>query len=153
MNKTEQQRKRLKHFALKNLGKLYKYAVKKSEIGKFFDCSSLTQYLYKRIGIEIPRSTILQASCGKVIKPRKQGPIFKKTDLKTGDLLFFKGTKGHYNKEFPEGIGHLLMYLDAGKFIHAAGNGKPSTQKVKLESFEKIIKRKDFRLAKRILKD
>ncbi len=83
----EQKKKRILYFALKQLGKPYKYAAKKYEIGKFFDCSSLTQYLYKRIGIELPRSTILQAECGKIIPARKKPPFFKPEDLEIGDLL------------------------------------------------------------------
>lgn len=151
--KSEKLRERLKLFALKKLGTPYKYGVKKSEIGKFFDCSSLVQYLYRRIGIELPRSTILQAGCGKIIPHRKKPPIFKPEDLRIGDLLFFKGSKGHYNKKFPEGIGHVAMYLGDGLFIHASGHGSRNSQKVKLEKFEKVISRDDFRIAKRIIKD
>jgi len=147
----EKKRKRLLHFALKQLGKPYKYAAKKSEIGKMFDCSSLTQYLYKRVGINLPRSTILQAECGKIIPSRKKPPFFKPEDLEIGDLLFFKGTKGHYNKKFPYGIGHVAMYLGNKKFIHASGHGSLKNQKVKLENFDKIVNRKDFQIAKRIL--
>lgn len=153
IKKSEKLRRRLKHFALKKLGTPYKYGVKKSEIGKFFDCSSLVQYLYRRIGIELPRSTILQAARGRVIPPRSGPEIFKPEDLKIGDLLFFKGSKGHYNKKFPEGIGHVTMYLGDGWFIHASGHGPRNNQKVKLEKFEKVISRADFRIAKRIIKD
>ena len=147
-----QKKQRLIHFALKNLGKPYKYGVKKHEIGRFFDCSSFTQYLYKRIGILIPRSTILQASLkdgGKKVSPRKKGIIFKPEDLKTGDLLFFKRTKGHFNEEYPNGIGHVFMYLENGNFIHATGMGQKTG--VKIEKFQNVISEKDFRIAKRIL--
>jgi cell wall-associated NlpC family hydrolase len=165
----EQKRNRLIFFAKKQLGKPYKWGVKKSEIGKYFDCSSFTQYLYKRIGIELPRTTVLQAYHGKTIKSTKKPPYLNEKDLKTGDLLFFKGEKGHYTKEFPNGIGHIIMYLENGKFIHASANGnipsynvglnlkkkiiKGKNHGVKLESFSKIINKKDFQLAKRILKD
>lgn len=147
----KQKQKRLVYFAFKQLGKPYKYAAKKYEIGKFFDCSSLTQYLYRRIGIEIPRSTILQAEIGKIIPHRRKPPFFKPEDLQIGDLLFFKGTKGHYNKKFPNGIGHVTMYLGNKKFIHASGHGSTKNQKVKLEKFEKIVNRRDFQVAKRII--
>jgi len=147
----EQKQKRLFYFALKQVGKPYKYAAKKYEIGKFFDCSSLIQYLYKRIGVDLPRSTILQAEYGKVIPTRKKPPFFKPEDLKIGDLLFFKGSKGHYNKKFPNGIGHEIMYLGNKKFIHASGNDSRKDKKVKLENFNKIVCRRDFQIAKRIL--
>ena len=152
-NKTEKQRERLKYFALKKLGVPYKYAVKKSEIGKFFDCSSLTQYLYRRIGIEIPRSTILQASCGRMIPARKHGLVFKPKDLKVGDLLFFKGERGHYTKEFPQGIGHVEMYLGNGKLIEACGHSRENNRGVRLINLKKELKRQDFCLIKRVLKN
>ena len=151
--KSDKQRERLRRFALKKLGAPYKYAVKKSEIGKLFDCSSLTQYLYRRIGIEIPRSTILQASCGRMVPTRKHGLMFQPKDLKVGDLLFFKGEKGHYNKEFPQGIGHLEMYLGNGKLIEACGHGRENNHKVRLINLKKELKRGDFCLVKRILKN
>jgi len=165
----EQKRERLIFFAKKQIGKPYKWGVKKSEIGKFFDCSSFTQYLYRRIGIELPRTTVLQAYHGQIIKVAQKPPFFQEKDLKIGDLLFFKGEKGHYTKEFPNGIGHIVMYLGNGKFIHATTDkGVPSysigldlknkvmpgkESGVKIENFSKIINRKDFQIAKRILND
>ena len=165
----EQKRKRLIYFAKKQIGKPYKWGVKKSEIGKYFDCSSFTQYLYKRIGVELPRTTVLQAYHGQIIKAAKKVPFFQEKNLKTGDLLFYKGEKGHYTKEFPNGIGHIAMYLENGKFIHASANGnipsynvglnlkkkiiKGKDHGVKLEDFSKMVNKKDFQLAKRILKD
>ena len=165
----EQKRKRLTYFAKKQIGKPYKWGIKKSEIGKFFDCSSFTQYLYKRIGIELPRTTVLQAYHGKTIKASKTPPYFQEKNIKTGDLFFFKGEKGHYTKEFPNGIGHIAMYLENGKFIHASANGnipsyniglnlkkktiKGKNHGVKLENFSKIAYKKDFQFAKRILND
>lgn len=150
-SQVEKQQKRLIYFALKQLGKPYKYGAKKHEIGRVFDCSSFTQYAYRRIGIELPRSTILQAECGETIPARKKPPFFRREDLQPGDLLFFKGTKGHFNKKFPNGIGHTMMYLGNGLFIHASGSGSKKNQKVKLEKFEKVVNRKDFQIAKRII--
>jgi len=45
------------------------------------------------------------------------------------------------------------MYLGNNKFIHAGGSGSIKNQKVKLEKFDKIVNRKDFRVAKRIIKE
>ncbi len=151
-NNLKNKKEELVKFSLKQLGKPYKYAAKKKDNGKAFDCSSFTQYVYKHIGIDIPRSTILQAEIGKLINPsNNQPPFFKPEDLQPGDLLFFKSTKGHYNKKFPDGIGHVMMYLGNNKFIHASGSGLLKNQKVKLERFDKVVNRKDFRLAKRLL--
>lgn len=165
----EQKRERLVFFAKKQIGKPFKWGIKKHEIGKFFDCSSFTQYLYQRIGIELPRTTVLQAYYGQAIKSAKKPPFFQEKQLKTGDLLFFKGEKGHFTSEFPNGIGHIIMYLGNNKFIHVDSRGRIPTYNiglnmnqriikgknvgVKLESFSKVINRKDFQIAKRILKD
>ena len=41
-------------------------------------------------------------------------------NIKPGDLLFFHGERGFYNKKFPEGIGHVALYTGSDKTIHAA---------------------------------
>jgi cell wall-associated NlpC family hydrolase len=165
----EQKRERLVFFAKKQIGKPFKWGVKKNEIGKFFDCSSFTQYLYKRIGIELPRTTVLQAYHGQIIRATKKPPFFQEKNLKIGDLIFFKSEKGHFTPEFPNGIGHVIMYLGNKKFIHVDSHGQIPTYSiglnikkrvitgknagVKIEKFSKIVNRKDFQIAKRILKD
>ena len=58
---TDQQKKKLVSIAETVLGKPYHYGAKPEEAPETFDCSSFTQYLFKQIGIELPRSTILQA--------------------------------------------------------------------------------------------
>ncbi|MDP3729422.1 MAG: NlpC/P60 family protein [bacterium] len=101
------------------IGIPYKYAVSPEEMGLYFDCSSLTQRLYKHIGIDIPRSTLMQATIGKEI------PIGSKLEI--GDLLFYQDDKGHYNdKLFPNHrnkvyIGHVALYIGNQKAIHATG--------------------------------
>lgn len=51
---------------------------------KGFDCSGLTQYLYKDIDIILPHSAKMQAKKGRKIKLK---------DAKVGDLVFFKNKK------------------------------------------------------------
>ncbi len=68
----EKLRKKLAYFAKKHLGKPYECEAKPWEAPKVFDCSSFTQYLYKRIGIDLPRTAIEQAHLGKEIEPRKE---------------------------------------------------------------------------------
>lgn len=113
------------------LGTPYKYAAQLEEIPKALDCSSFTQEAYKRIHIKIPRSTILQAA--------HAGTEIPLTDaLEEGDLLFFRGSKGHYNDElFPNRqiyIGHVAVYEGGGKAIHAS-----SPQGVIEEELQSII--------------
>ncbi len=147
MRKREKLQKRLVYFAKKHLGKPYKYGAKPHEAPKIFDCSSFIQYLYKRIGIDLPRTSLDQANLGKLIN-------LKKENLQPGDLIFIKGSWGHYNPEFPQGIGHVAMYIGDGKIIHAKwakdrdGSGDGYVRK---DGVEKMINRKDLIVIKRIL--
>lgn len=78
-----------------------------------FDCSGFTSYVYKKNGINIPRTSINQSKFGKFISRR---------NLKKGDLIFFdtsKHRKGYVN--------HVGIYLGNGKFIHASSAKKKVT--------------------------
>ena len=136
---------RLVYFAKKHLGKPYKFGANPSEAPKVFDCSSFVQYLYRRIGISLPRTALDQASVGKTIESEKEL-------LEVGDLLFFKGGWGHYNPQYPIGIGHVGIYIGNGRVISARskeveGKEKGSVIEEKVESF---LDRKDFSVVKRI---
>lgn len=137
---------RLVYFARKHLGKPYKFGASSSETPKTFDCSSFVQYLYKRIGINLPRTALDQASIGKSIES-------KKDLLEVGDLLFFKGGWGHYNPEFSMGIGHVGVYVGNGKVINARSKEIDGIEKglVIEEDVESFLNRKDFVIVKRIL--
>jgi peptidoglycan DL-endopeptidase LytE len=131
-------------FAKKHLGKPYKYGAKHYEAPKRFDCSSFIQYLYKRIGVRLPHTAIDQASCGKTIPT---------VELLSGDLRFFKGSWGHYNPEYPTGIGHVGIYVGEGKVINARSkeiNGKEAGKVIE-EPVGNFINRPDFVIARRIL--
>ncbi len=137
---------KLVYFARKHLGKPYKYGSKPYEAPKTFDCSSFVQYLYKRIGINLPRTSLDQASVGKTIEPKKE-------PLQAGDLLFIKGKWGHYNPKFPTGIGHVGIYVGNGKVINARykeKNGKDVGTVIE-EDVESFLNRTDFTVAKRII--
>lgn len=67
------------------------------------DCSALIQKAYKQsYDISLPRTTTQQAKVGKTVK---------KSQLKTGDLVFFK--TGKKSK-------HVGIYMENGKFFHAS---------------------------------
>ncbi|MCO4844785.1 MAG: C40 family peptidase [Sulfurovum sp.] len=75
-----------------------------------YDCSSFTKYVYKNIGVTIPRTSINQSKFGKYVK---------RDELKKGDLIFFdtsKRRKGYVN--------HVGIYLGDNKFIHASSAKK-----------------------------
>ena len=116
----------------------YKYGAKPEDIPQYFDCSSFTQYAYKQIGIDIPRSTLLQAAnAGKEINVNpsttatagQAGSEQQISDLQIGDLLFFRGSKGHYEDSLFGGqtiyIGHVALYAGDNSLIHgSSGQGK-----------------------------
>lgn len=75
-----------------------------------FDCSGFTNYVFKKNGINIPRTSINQSKFGKYVS---------RANLKKGDLVFFdtsKRRKGYVN--------HVGIYLGNGKFIHASSAKK-----------------------------
>lgn len=93
------------------------YLKNSNEGQKSFDCSSFVQYVFSKVGVELPRSSILQAAAnGTEIKSLE--------DARPGDVLFFEGDRGHYRHDlFPDRklyIGHLGIYLGDNKIIHAA---------------------------------
>ncbi len=84
-----------------------------------FDCSGFTQWVYRDVGINIPRVSKDQARVGKYITY---------SNLRRGDMVFFD-TKKH-----PKGkVTHVGIYLGQGNFIHASSAGK----KVVIYNFNK----------------
>ena len=144
----EKLQKRLVHFARKHLGKPYKYGARPWEAPRVFDCSSFVQYLYKRIGIDLPRTALEQAHFGRKVD-------IKKEKLQPGDLIFLKGKWGHYDPQFPQGVGHVAIYVGDGKIIHARwreNKDSLSAGKVQEDKVKRILNRKDLVIVKRILK-
>ena len=110
MNNTESKTLKLITLAKSLKGRPYKYGATIADAPRFFDCSLFTQYLFKEIGISLPRTAIEQAMVGRKV------PL---TKIKEGDAIFMKGEIGRYNKYFPAGIGHAGVYIGNGKVIHA----------------------------------
>lgn len=73
-----------------------------------FDCSGLTSWCHKQVGISIPRTSLAQSKGGKAVS---------KSNLQPGDLLFWKTTSAE--------VGHVGMYVGNGQFIHAPNKSKP----------------------------
>ena len=92
--------------AYKLIGKPYVYGASGPNE---FDCSGLTQYVYKSTGKNISRTTYTQV---------KEGVEVSKKDLKPGDLVFFN-TSSY--------MSHVGIYVGNGSFIHAPRTGKPVT--------------------------
>lgn len=96
-----------------------------------FDCSGFTQYLYKKEGINIPRTSRNQSKYGKFIARK---------DLEIGDLIFFdtsKTRRGYVN--------HVGIYIGDNKFIHASSGRK----KVVITSLKKRFYSQRYKGARR----
>jgi cell wall-associated NlpC family hydrolase len=90
------------------LGKKYVWGASGNK--NTYDCSSFVKYVYKKNGIELPRTSIMQSKVGKYVK---------RSELQKGDLIFFdtsKRRKGYVN--------HVGIYLGDNKFIHASSAKK-----------------------------
>lgn len=143
----ENLQKKIIYFSKKCLGMPYKYGADPSEAPKIFDCSSFVQYVYKKVGVELPRTAIEQAHMGKKIGPKKER-------LKIGDLIFMRGIVRHYDKKFPQGVGHVVMYIGDNKIINAKykknKDGSDGGQ-VQMDKVEKVLNSKGLVVVKRIV--
>lgn len=99
------------------------------------DCSGYTKYVFKKVGITIPRTAWEQS---------KKGQRIEKKNLQKGDLLFFLTDK---KRKIP--ITHVGIYLGNGKFIHAASSKKG----IIISSLNTGYYNKVFKGAKRIMDD
>ena len=120
---TREQQIQLVAIAKNLLGKPYRYGATPVEAPNIFDCSSFTQHVFKQIGIELPRSSILQAADSQ----GKEVTLENLSSFEIGDLLFMRGVVGRYNNElFPHRelyIGHVALYIGNDEVIHARQKG------------------------------
>ncbi|MCM3088095.1 NlpC/P60 family protein [Bhargavaea ginsengi] len=70
-----------------------------------FDCSGYIQYVFKKAGVSVPRTTSQMAATGTAVS---------KSNLQVGDLVFFN-TSGR-------GISHAGIYAGNNNFIHASSS-------------------------------
>jgi cell wall-associated NlpC family hydrolase len=87
-----------------------------------FDCSGFVKYVFKENGIALSRLAREQAQEGK--------PIHL-SDLKPGDLIFFK--MQHRTRDNHR-VNHVGLYIGNGQFIHAASN--PYAHQIKVDDLE-----------------
>lgn len=93
-------------FAL--LGTPYRWGGSSPDNG--FDCSGLVGYVFRTIGIDLPRVSRAMANEGT--------PIADRSALAEGDLVFF-GRRGR--------VDHVGIYIGDGKFLHAPRTGRDVT--------------------------
>jgi len=99
------------HLALSRLGDPYRQPL--AGQGNYTDCSYLTQWCHKQIGISIPRTAAEQAEyCV------NNGLTIRKEDLKPGDLIFFSSSR---NGRFMN-ITHVAIYAGDGMIVDASSS-------------------------------
>lgn len=90
------------------LGAHYHYGGESPAEG--FDCSGFVQYVYGRHGINLPRTSRLQAAAGRFVPKALKS-------LRPGDLLLFASTGTRIN--------HVAIYVGNNRILHSsAGAGR-----------------------------
>lgn len=77
-----------------------------------FDCSGFVRYVFNENGIPLGRSSHVQVQEGKPVRL---------SDLKPGDLIFFKMRHRRRDRSH---VNHVGLYVGNNKFIHAASNSR-----------------------------
>ena len=78
-----------------------------------FDCSGLVYYVYRELGVTLPRTAAEQ---------RAQLAHVSAESLVPGDLVFFSTPKDHVG-----------IYVGRGEFVHAPGTGR-SVERARLDT-------------------
>jgi cell wall-associated NlpC family hydrolase len=97
--------------------------------GTSFDCSSYTQFVFRQLGISLPRTSVEQAYMGTPVA---------KAYLSVGDLVFFR-TGGGW-------ISHVAIYAGGGKILHAS-----SSQGVTVSDMNSTYWKSSYVTARRVL--
>lgn len=106
-----------------------------------YDCSAFTRHIFRKIGIELPRSAVLQSREGRAV----EGAF---TEMQKGDLLIFGA------RHNPKRIGHVGIFIEADStgndfsFVHIALKGG-----VQVNRYSETYYRIRFLGTRRILPD
>jgi len=107
----ERDSEKIINYARQQLGTPYVYG---GTTPNGFDCSGFVQYVFRKAGYSLPRTSMEQSKIGK--KVRKQ-------DLRQGDLVFFKGRNKKHSKVAHVGIVVEKYRNNSFRFIHSASRG------------------------------
>lgn len=106
--KVRERRDRIERRARTQIGAGYRYG---GSSPSGFDCSGFTRWVFSKWGVQLPHGSQSQFDMGRS-KAHKR--VWKRKNLKTGDLVFHK-TDGSQ-------IGHAGIYVGGGKFISATSS-------------------------------
>ncbi|USG67107.1 C40 family peptidase [Brevibacillus ruminantium] len=108
------------------LGTPYKFG-SPSSTTRTFDCSSFVQRVYKvAVNKSLPRTSRAQATVGQTVS---------KSNLKKGDLIFFKASPTTKSKR----ITHVAIYAGNNKLLHTYGKPGVTFSTFKGTSWEKRV--------------
>lgn len=74
-----------------------------------FDCSGFTRYVFKKMGINLPRISYQQGTGGRGVGRK---------EIRPGDLVFWDNSPRNH------GADHVGIYIGNGKYIHAPQPGE-----------------------------
>jgi cell wall-associated NlpC family hydrolase len=121
--------------AQKYLGVKYQFGADSFEKTKRFDCSTYTQYVYRKEGVQLPRVAREQANRGNVVSRKS---------LRKGDLLFFY-VPGRFKSN--KVVGHVGIYMGGNRMIHAINKPKDGVQ---ITEINKPYWKESFMFGKRV---
>ncbi|MCH7541599.1 C40 family peptidase [Patescibacteria group bacterium] len=136
--KREEKIQKVIYTAKKYLGTPYKRTARHYQAPDVFNCSTFTRFIFEKVGKNLPKKAITQAAKGRKVYPK---------NIKTGDLVFIRGTRGYYNKEFPNGVGHVGICVGDDKVISARGRDKQVVE----EKLKNYLKKDQFRTIRRFI--
>lgn len=99
-------RERVTSLAQNHLGTPYKWG---GQTPSGFDCSGLVQYVYGKMGVDLPRVSFQQA---------RSGPRIGLGQLKPGDLVAWDNSSRNH------GADHIAIFIGNGQIIEAPEPGK-----------------------------
>ncbi|MBT2293099.1 C40 family peptidase [Paenibacillus albidus] len=97
-------------YAKKFLGVPYEFGAAPYEDSHKFDCSSFTQHVFRKFGVDLPRLAKDQDNLGSRVT---------RNELVIGDLIFFTVPGRFETDAIP---GHVGIYIGNGEFIHTWGD-------------------------------
>ncbi|MFB9756398.1 C40 family peptidase [Paenibacillus hodogayensis] len=86
------------------LGTPYRFGAGPYPRSKRFDCSSYTQYIFGRNGVQLPRTSTQQSRRGKPIQ---------RSQIEAGDLIFFRRDRYSDNR-----VGHVGVDIGNGRMFN-----------------------------------